>query len=323
MRTILIATDFSEAARRAAMYGLQLAKAFNARIILLHAYQRGPMPLSDSLVIINPGDLAELVHRQLQEEVACLGVENDIPIQVLGEEGPAAETILNVAYRLKADLVVCGMKGEGKRTRKVFGSAVTDMTRKTRVPLLVIPESVKFESPRVLALADDIHPDADVHVLDMLRSIAQRFHSKLFMINVVKDPGEKDRGKKDAGEKNAGEKNAGEKNAGEVRQPGLHLPGNLRKVLQTLDPIYESPAGEDVNHVLQEAVISHDVNMLAMIPHPQSLFSRWLKGSHTRDMIFETSIPLLVLPDIRRRTPLISLFHDEEAPGIDLRGESR
>jgi nucleotide-binding universal stress UspA family protein len=44
MKTILIATDFSKAAHNAALYSMELAKAFNARLMLFNSYQ--PVPVS-------------------------------------------------------------------------------------------------------------------------------------------------------------------------------------------------------------------------------------------------------------------------------------
>lgn len=47
MQTFLIATDFSAASRNATQYGIELARAFNARVILVSAYQlRNPFFLS-------------------------------------------------------------------------------------------------------------------------------------------------------------------------------------------------------------------------------------------------------------------------------------
>lgn len=45
MKTILIATDFSEASRNASFYGVELPKEINARIILFEAFTI-PKPIS-------------------------------------------------------------------------------------------------------------------------------------------------------------------------------------------------------------------------------------------------------------------------------------
>lgn len=47
MKTILVATDFSAAAHNASLYAVELARAFNARIILFNAFQQAPVPVSE------------------------------------------------------------------------------------------------------------------------------------------------------------------------------------------------------------------------------------------------------------------------------------
>jgi nucleotide-binding universal stress UspA family protein len=281
MRSILIATDFSPAARNAALYGLELAKAFNSGIILTNAYQQMPIPIAAD-VIDTPEDLRRSIQEQLDNEALFLRVGTKVPVETVCGEGPATSVILDIAKKGKAEMILLGMKGSGLGMRKFFGSTVTALARRMTIPLMVIPEEAKYVDPLRIALADDIRPDANIHILDPLRLIAQRFHSKLFVVRVVNDQ-------------------AGEK------VEFLDMPANLKKAMRTLDPLYEYPVDKDIVHGLKGFIATREINMLVMIPHKHSLLERWLVKSNTRSMIFEAFIPLLILPDIKHKTLVIPL----------------
>lgn len=87
MKTILLATDFSSAARNACLYGIELAKSFNARLILFNAYQQVPVPVTEIPVIITPEDMRIMMEEQLIREAMILKAGNDIDMETACMEG--------------------------------------------------------------------------------------------------------------------------------------------------------------------------------------------------------------------------------------------
>jgi nucleotide-binding universal stress UspA family protein len=276
MKTLLIATDFSAAARNATQYGIELAKAFNAKVILVNSYQPVPVIATDSLVTVMPMDMGESVREQLELEAYLFGSEKANPVDIVAKEGPVSDMILEAAKEMKADLILAGMKGMGKATRKFFGSTVTSLVKKTTIPVIVIPEGASYRNPGTIALANDISPQAGTHVLDVLRSLVEKFHSKLYIVRVVT------------------------RKSDEVIEV-LNRPSNLNSMVANLDPLFEFPLDKNIDKALSGFVLTHHVDMLVMIPHKESLPERWFLRSNTKEMIFKTDIPLLVLPDLSHR----------------------
>jgi hypothetical protein len=79
------------------------------------------------------------------------------------------------------------------------------------------------------------------------------------------------------------------------------MPANLKKMMSTLDPVYEYLTDKNIVHGLKDFILSRRINMLAMIPHRHSLLERWFVEGNTKSMIFETPVPLLVLPDLKHK----------------------
>ncbi|MDP4147953.1 MAG: universal stress protein [Bacteroidota bacterium] len=276
MKTFLIATDFSAASRNATQYGIELARAFNGRVILLNAYQPLPVVATDSLVTAMPVDLGELVKQQLEAEADLFSSERATRLEIVAKEGPVADTILGAAKEMNADLILAGMKGAGKTARKLFGSTVTSLAKKSAIPVIVIPEGVSYRDPATIALANDISSQSGTHLLDALRGLVEKFHSKLYVVRVVT------------------------KRSNEVVEV-LNRPWNLKTMVADLEPLFEFPVDKNIDKALSEFVSTHHVDLLAMVPHKESLPERWFLRSNTKEMIFKTNIPLLVLPEQSHR----------------------
>jgi nucleotide-binding universal stress UspA family protein len=274
MKTILIATDFSGAGRSAVLYGIELARAFNAKALLFSAYQPVPLPVSEVPVIVNSDEVRAATVQQLDSENRIINRSGSIDVEMVCEEGPAAQVILQTAREKQADVIVVGMKSDHKGLRKMFGSVVSTLVRRAPIPLVVVPEKSRYERPGIIALASasDLAADADSHVLDTLKEFATNFNSKVYITQV---------------------------NASEFQDAyaSLHPPLGMLDKLKAVAPIYATIENEEVTEGLNEFINRYQVNMLALLPHKRSGLDRLFYRSVTREMVFEAEVPLLILPE--------------------------
>ncbi|AFO57657.1 UspA domain-containing protein [Natrinema sp. J7-2] len=136
--TILLPTDGSDHAAAAAETGIELATAHDATVHVVCVADTGP--LGDLRL---PGDAAsaeDAIRGQAQEYVdeivdraAAAGLE--VTGTVL--EGAAAETLLEHARDIDADLIVIGSRGRGGVHRLAMGSVTDHIIRFGDVPVFV------------------------------------------------------------------------------------------------------------------------------------------------------------------------------------------
>jgi len=272
MKTILIATDFSDAANNAAIYGVELADTLNAKVILFSACHQIPV-LVEAPAVITWQEIEQEVQQQLTNEARTLSARHNTPVTTCCKTGAAARAILEAVKENKVDLVITGMKKSGKQYRRIMGSTVTELIGKMQVPMLVVPEDVRYSYIANIALANesDIAPDTDRHILYALRRIAERFHSKLYLVRVAK-------------------------NRFAEAYEMMRRPFQLSRMMYTLDPIFTCIEGKDVTQALTEFVDQYNIQMLAVLPHKYSMFQRWFLKSTSRALAFESEVPLLILP---------------------------
>ena len=143
IKTILVATDFSNDADAAVEAAIDLAKAFDSKLELFHAYHVEIPPIyagfggdftrpEDILGPIREG--AEATMNQLVEEVAAKGVTVHGRISM----DHASRAILDEAERVLADLIVIGTRGLTGLEHFVLGSTAERVLRLANCPVLTV-----------------------------------------------------------------------------------------------------------------------------------------------------------------------------------------
>ena len=129
MTEILVATDFSDGARRALAVGASYARLMHARIHLLHVSAAAGMdamyPLAD--VTAETG--------------------RDVSITLVGRSGDPAGEIIRYAASHSIDLIVMGTHGRTGFTRVLLGSVVERVLRGAPCPVLVVSPHGPVGSP--------------------------------------------------------------------------------------------------------------------------------------------------------------------------------
>lgn len=272
MKTILIATDFSEASRNASLYGLQLAKALNANVILFTAYHVSNPPAALN-VTISRYSIMKQTEKRLEDEAERIGYIDMPKLTTICDEGVAEEVIINIANEKKADLIIAGMKGIGKDLKKIFGSTATSLAKNANIPVIIVPENARFKSLDTIVLAIDNTANDNNIIGDLLILIAKIFKSKLHLVKVI--------------------------NTDEERMEVSDTLEKFKNVLQITNTSFEYIAGKNIGHALNEFINTHHADMLVMTPHKHEWMEHLFKKSETKDMIFHTHLPLLVLPEKR------------------------
>ncbi len=138
MQNILLATDGSAPAKRAADLAAALSLRFGSKVVVLHAYHPVPhflgqpfygealtLALQEAQVLVD--DAAQHLH-----EMGVTEVIKDVL------EGPAAEAILHAVETRKPDLVVLGARGLSTWQGVLLGSVSTAVSHRAECPVLIV-----------------------------------------------------------------------------------------------------------------------------------------------------------------------------------------
>lgn len=151
MKKVLIALDYNPTAQKVAETGYSLAKSLSAEVILLHVINNptfyatadfSPIMGYNGYVDVSPTMLESadgLKNASLQYLDKTKQHLGDPAIQTLVNEGDIAETILNTAKDLHADVIVMGSHSQKWLENILMGSVTEQVLNESAVPLFIIP----------------------------------------------------------------------------------------------------------------------------------------------------------------------------------------
>jgi len=144
IRRILASTDFSASSNLALDYAVELARAFGARLILLHVveadFEAGALSYG-----LQP-TLAEYVEKTKQVAMerleAAASRVADLDVEILLKRGTASVEIVRTAIEDACDVIVIGTRGQSALRHMLFGSTAERVLRKATCPVLAVPGEI-------------------------------------------------------------------------------------------------------------------------------------------------------------------------------------
>jgi universal stress protein A len=140
---ILVPIDFSEHSERALEMARDLAKAFDAKLLLLHCYQVSPGAVSPYGIVLPENfdrEVREAAARRLDEwrdKASADGVDAEAH---LSSTFPSMG-IVDAAVEEKADLVVMGTRGLSGLKHVLLGSVAERTLRTAPCPVLTVKDN--------------------------------------------------------------------------------------------------------------------------------------------------------------------------------------
>jgi len=129
---ILICTDFTDGLGRLVNFVGDFGIAGVKQIVFLHA-----VPFLESRTMTKV-DSEKVAQAQDRFAKALQQVPAEVEVKIAVESGKAVEAILKVAKTYQTQLIIVGTQSKGLLTEKLFGSTLVELSRRTKIPLLVL-----------------------------------------------------------------------------------------------------------------------------------------------------------------------------------------
>ncbi len=161
VKRILVPTDFSAASGGALRYACRVAEELPARVVVLHVYHPS-FDLNNPYLDVPVSDFGQFKQKALDDflrEFEPLPGKGSTagPSPALTTElivGFAGEEIVHFAE--EGDMVVMGTTGTGKKMlEKVFGSVSSYVAQHAGVPVLLIPQEASYREAREVMYASN------------------------------------------------------------------------------------------------------------------------------------------------------------------------
>ncbi len=270
MKKIVACTDFSDNSRIAIDYAFDLAQHYKAELVLLHSYLV-PVPVSEVPVTTemfqqSAKDAEENINR-IKESLLAKNTTR-INISTYIENENLLLCLEEFCKKNKPDVVVLGTRGQRDIIDVLVGSNTLRVIQHLTCPVLVVPAESRFKSLTKIGFACDFEKVVETTPVELLKKLVDDFNAQLFVLNV------------DYQNKHF---------TADTPEESMLLDHLLFK----LKPRYQFLEGKDMPSTINEFAQKNDLDLLITIPKKHSFFERFFKGTHTRQLIYHTHIPLL------------------------------
>lgn len=268
MEAILVATDFSETSKNAALYAIGLANQIGVqRIVLYHSYEI-PVSVDPIAPVVQMMDVESLktsaAQALLKFRYALEPVAGGITLEPLNEYGILPDGLDDVCAKMNAGLIVTGIRETDKIAERLIGSTGVAVARHSKTPVMIVPERASFRSIRTVMLTSDFDRADETIPVSLLSRILQQTGARLLVFHYD--------GSGEAKEENT--------------VHGLLLP---------MDPEYVSGTGEDFLEAVHHVAESRQADLLISIPKERGFFERLFHTGHTKKLAFHSHLPLLLI----------------------------
>ncbi len=162
VKTILFATDFSDASEKARSYATGLAKRFRANLVVVHAKAPSNYALPPE-TWRSADDAEKLKMKELRESLSksSPGLEREF----LVGEGSAWQVVESALEKTKVDLIVLGTRGRTGAGKLLLGSQAEAIFRRASCPVLTVGPHAQTitggeKELRELLYATDFSPES-------------------------------------------------------------------------------------------------------------------------------------------------------------------
>jgi len=270
MKNIVLPTDFSDNARHACRYAINLYKGQEVTFHLIHSFE----PPHPTGMLIRIDDIMKKEALQsLKSEQSLL--EKDLNegqrLEVDAVVGELNNVINQIIRKNNAELIVMGTKGATGLKEIFVGSNAAEIIQSAIKPVLAIPEDAPIKKPNTFVLAADYENLHDISVLEPLRTMVRSLEGKIMVVNVKSN------------------------DDGEIIFNPVAEKLAIEDYFEDVDHSYQEIENDSVSKGLNDFLNTSDSDVLAMIPEKNNFFMKIFHKSVTKQMVLHSQIPLLSL----------------------------
>lgn len=191
LKSVLIATDFSEASEKALRHGLAIARHYGAKLSLFHVLSPKAFSLVGPEAVHAAAEAVCRDARRLKDDLMQTGALTGISHEVIVRQGEVWEEMEQVVEQERVEMIVLGTHGRHGLGRLLLGSVAETIFRQAECLVLTVGPYSLRDSPvgssraiQPFLFATDFSPSS-VHALPYAISAANHFGARLVLLHVI------------------------------------------------------------------------------------------------------------------------------------------
>ncbi|XOV67724.1 MAG: universal stress protein [Fluviicola sp.] len=269
MKRVILTTDFSDNARTAMEYGMQLFGSENVTYTLLNSYKE---PGSSTAAMVS---ITDYLRKESVAFLADLKVElekkyPDYTFETKAMHGSLYPVVNSLAKNGLADFVVIGTRGASQVQNFFLGSNTMDVLKNVSIPTVIVPKDHAFQKINTIALALDFKPLESRQILKPVVQMAKDKNAKICAFHI---------------QENGDDEMTSE--SSEVK--------TFFKTCGTVSHTFENIKNENVAAGISSYMNDSHAEILAIVARKHNFLERLFQKSITKEVSLLASFPMFVV----------------------------
>lgn len=273
MRKVLIPTDFSEYSMNAVQYAFQVFEGTEeTEYVLLNAYHTphgGSATMLVSITDILKKD-SEAGLKKVLKDLELTGDEHNV--RTMSMHGTLAGVIDQILKKEDFNVIIMGTHGAGGLEKVLLGSNTSEVVKKIKKPVLIVPYNASYVKPDKILLTTDFKPIRRDLQIERLRDFAAAVDAEILVLNVHE-----------------------ERDVVDIEK--AKMTSGLEELLAGCRHSYHDTINDDIIDGIDEFIAKNDIKIVAMILRQLNFIDSIFHRSLTKEMAMHTKIPMLALHD--------------------------
>ena len=273
MKKFLVPTDFSDTAKNAARYAVEMAATDpNTTIILYNVFDRIAGG-SDGSPLTETDDDRKII---LNNALANLEIElheiADVRIQYVAEEGSSlVESIERYIRHNGIDIVIMGITGATKLEQIFIGSNALNMAREGVCPVIIVPPEARFKKIENVVLLSDFKNVKSTTPVAQVQLVLDIFKPNLHIVNVDSE------------------------HYVELTEEFKSERAWLENRFKEYNPEFYFIRMFDFLDAISSFTADHKIDLIVTVPRKHSFLRGLYKTSHTKKLAYHSYIPVVAI----------------------------
>ena len=273
MKTIIASTDFSPVSLNAVKFATDMAGAIKANLLLFHVYSI-PVTYTDvPLALVSVEELKLESEKKLADLRDSLRqiIPDGITIETEARLGNTVDEMESICKEIKPFAVVIGAKGKSNIENIVFGSVALTAIRHLEWPVICVPAGKEYGTGiKKIGFACDFRQVKKTTPVQKIKDVIREFNATLHILNVDND----------------------NKHFDSETPSQMYL---LNELFNDINPDYHFINNQDVEDGINEFAEANHLDLIIAIPQKHRLLDGIFKPSSTKQLIFQSHIPVMCL----------------------------
>ncbi len=273
MKKIIVPTDFSPVALNALNYAADMAVDINAELLLVNVYNIPVSYTEIPVVVVSVEEMkknSEMQLTELKNNILHI-TSGKIKVEIESRVGTPIDEIEELCNKEKPFAVIMGAKGKTGIENLLFGSTTLTAIRHLSWPVIAIPPGKEYgKGINKIGFACDFKEVQEKTPVAVIKEMVSTFKADLHILNV------------DYNNKN-------------FHPETPEQTFKLHFLLDDLKPTYQFITNPDIEDGINEFAEKNNMDLIIAIPKKHKLLDGIFKPSSTKQLIFQSHIPIMCI----------------------------